>query len=314
MAVFEKHQGFTRSFKENRLTIGLFFPLEAYKGSTPEMDVEEQITLAQKAENANFASLFVRDIPLSEPTFGDEGQIYDPWIFLSYIAAHTSNIALGSGSIVTTFRHPLDLAKSAASIDRISQERFLFGIATGDRPIEFEAYRFDRNERSNLFQESFKVMKSVWKETYPQINSNRVHLSKADLLPKPALLNIPTFVTGHSGQSLKWIAEKGDGWISFPRHPNSQKEIIEEWRSHTRVFKPFSQSLYIDLAANPGEGPTPIHLGFRSGTNYLIEHLKELEAVGVNHVILNVKFAERPIAHIIQELGEKVIPYFPAFQ
>ncbi len=140
--------------------------------------------------------------------------MYDPWVFLSYLAAHTQKIALGTGSIVTTLRHPLDLAKSAASVDRISGQRHLFGIATGDRPIELTAYNVDRENRSDLFQESFHVMKEVWSNAFPHIDSNRVHLNGADLLPKPALSDIPTFITGHSGQSLEWIAKNGDGWIN----------------------------------------------------------------------------------------------------
>src|SRR5690625_5604631 len=76
--------------------------------------------------------------------FGDVGQIYDPWVFLSYVAAHTERIALGTGSVITSFRHPLDVAKFASSVDLISDSRLLFGAATGDRPIEFTAYRKDR--------------------------------------------------------------------------------------------------------------------------------------------------------------------------
>ena len=87
--------------------------------------------------------MFVRDSPLYDPNFGDVGALYDPWMFLAYVAAHTERIALGTASIVTTLRHPLHVAKSAASLDKISNQRFLFGVATGDRPIEFPAFKVD---------------------------------------------------------------------------------------------------------------------------------------------------------------------------
>lgn len=312
MTKFEKHRGYKRTFEEKKLTLGLFFPLEAYEGSTPVMDLEEQMTLAKQVEAAQFASLFVRDIPLNDPMFGDVGQIYDPWVFLSYVAAHTNSIALGTGSVITSFRHPLDVAKSASSVDLISNERLIFGAATGDRPIEFTAYRKKREYRSELFRESFYVMKEVWEKSSPEINTDRVNLRGAEFIPKPANSDIPVLITGHSGQSLEWIAEHGDGWLSFPRNPDEQRKVIDSFRSLTTKFKPFSQSLYIDLANDPEEGPTPIHLGFRNGYKYLISYLTALEAVGVNHVILNVKFSERPIKEVIAELGEHVIPKFPA--
>ena len=312
MNQFDKHQGYNRTFKENKLTLGLFFPLEAYDGSTPEMDLKTQMQLAKQAEEAQFASLFVRDIPLNDPMFGDVGQIYDPWVFLSYVAAHTERIALGTGSVITSFRHPLDVAKFASSVDLISDSRLLFGAATGDRPIEFTAYRKDRAERGELFRESFHVMKEVWNKPYPEVTTERVNLRGAEFIPKPQAKDIPVLVTGFSGQSLEWIAENGNGWISFPRNPEEQRKIVESFRSLTDEFKPFAQSLYIDLAEDPEEGPTMIHLGFRSGLKYLIDYLTALEAVGVNHVILNVKFSKRPIADVIAELGEEVIPHFPA--
>lgn len=314
MSTFEKHTGYIRTFKENKLSLGLFFPLESYEGNIPEMDMEQQIKLTNLVEDANFASLFVRDVPLNDPLFGDAGQMYDPWVFLSYIAAHTKKIALGTGSAITSFQNPLNLAKSASSLDKISGQRLLFGIATGDRPIEFNAYGVDRERRGELFQESFHVMKDVWLTSFPTIHSNRVTLAgEADLLPKPVLGDIPVFVTGFSRQSLEWIAKNGDGWISYPRHPEQQAEIIEDYRALTNGFKPFSQSLYIDLAEDPNEGPTPIHLGFKSGYKFLIEYLKSLQEVGVNHVIFNIKFAKRPVEELIRELGEKVVPHFPSF-
>ncbi|GCD83940.1 hypothetical protein PTHTG4_30050 [Parageobacillus thermoglucosidasius] len=66
MIRFEKHKGYSRMFKENHLTLGLFFPIESYEGSVPEM--------AKRAEELNFAALFVRDVPLHDPYFGDVGQ------------------------------------------------------------------------------------------------------------------------------------------------------------------------------------------------------------------------------------------------
>lgn len=99
--LFKEHTGYKRTFQENKLTLGMIFPLEAYQGNVPKMDMEEQIKLAKLAEKNNFASLFARDVPLNDPMFGDAGQMYDPWVFLSYIAAHTENIALGGQQVLS---------------------------------------------------------------------------------------------------------------------------------------------------------------------------------------------------------------------
>src|SRR5690625_3874819 len=194
---FQDHRGFKRTFKENKMTLGLMFPLESYTGSFPEMDPAEQMRLAKMAEDYGFASLFVRDAPLYDPDFGDVGGLYDPWMFLSYVAAHTKDIALGTGSIVTTLRHPLHTAKSAATLEKLSGGRFLFGAASGDRPIEFPAFKVDAEGKGELFRESIEVMKQLWCEEFPKIQTERVHLMKGDVVPKPEMAGIPVFGTGY---------------------------------------------------------------------------------------------------------------------
>lgn len=310
---FQTHPGYIQAFQENKLTLGLIFPLESYEGNIPVMNIEEQIKLAKIADASDFASLFVRDVPLNDPSFGDVGQMFDPWIYLSHIAAHTKRVALGTASAITSFQHPLNLAKSAASMDNISGGRLLFGLATGDRPVEFDAYRVDREKRVSHYQEALYVMRKVWSSSFQTIDSDRVHLtSETDLLPKPVVGDIPVFVTGFSGQTIEWIAEHSDGWLTYSRPHVLQERLVHKFRERTTQWKPFAQSLSIDIVDDPTEGPTHIQLGFKSGRNYLIEYLHELKQIGVNHVILGLKNAKRPADEIIQELVEDVAPHFPA--
>jgi len=224
---FQSHNGFARTFKENKLTLGLLFPLEAYSGNFPKMDLQEQVALAKKVEHLGFASLFVRDAPLYDPKFGDVGFLYDSLMFLTYVAAHTEKIALGTASIVTTLRHPLHLAKSAASLDSLSRQRFLFGAATGDRLIEFPAFKVDPNDKEALFQESIIVMRKVWQESFPHIQTERVGLTVGDIVPKPTLADIPVFGTGYSGQTIEWLAENTDGWLFYAQGVNEQRALID---------------------------------------------------------------------------------------
>lgn len=313
MNQFQKHKGYSQTFREGKLTLGLMFPLEAYESNIPVMNMAEQIKLAKTADTSHFAALFVRDVPLNKPSFGDVGQMYDPWIFLSYIAAHTKNIALGTSSVITSFQHPLNLAKSAASMDNISGERLILGLATGDRPIEFAAFRLNREKRGDYYREAFYVMKETWKTSFPMIHSTNVNLTgETDLLPKPVLGDIPIFTTGFSGQSLQWIAKHSDGWLSYPRHLVIQERFINEFRSFTKGFKPFAQSLAVDLSEDSNDKAASPYLIFKGGYKHLIEILYELQKIGVNHIIINLKDSKRPANEVIQELCEEVAPHFPA--
>ncbi len=309
---FKTHNGFARSFKENKLTLGLLFPLESYSGSFPNMDLHEQLALAKRVEEFGFSSLFVRDAPLYDPNFGDVGFLYDPLMFLTYVAAHTEKIALGTASIVTTLRHPLHLAKSAATLDRLSDQRFLFGAATGDRPIEFPAFKVNPENKEELYKESITVMRQLWQESFPQIKSERVELTAGDVLPKPILGDIPIFGTGYSGQTIDWLARNTDGWLFYPQPVNKQRELIQKWQEAAGQFKPFIQPVGLDLSSNPNEAPKPINGGFRAGYKFMIDYLYAYQEAGVNQVVFGLKSGSRPAADVIQELGEYVLPHFPS--
>ena len=297
---------------KDQLTLGLVFPLEAYSGSIATM--KEQEKLAQRAEELGFKALWFRDVPFNDPNFGDAGQLYDPWVYMTHIMNHTQKIALATGSAILPLRHPVHTAKALKSLQVLSNGRIIAGVASGDRPIEYPAFNQRLEEKSELFRDSFFYLKALngdfpayESEFYGKVNG------QIDLLPKYQP-NTPLLVTGHSGQSIDWIAEHADGWLYYPRDFKALQLIMAEWRAALeraeQEWKPFMQSLYVDLLEDEKASPTPIHLGFKAGINYTIGHLKLLRAHGVNHVILNLKYSSRPAAEVIEEFGSKVLPVF----
>lgn len=309
-ATVDQAPGFRRMFRAGRLTVGVFVPIEAFKGDEPSMRDQER--LAQRAQALGYAALWVRDVPLRDPSFGDLGQIHDPWVYLGWIAAHTRTIALATGAIVLPLRHPLHVAKAAASVDQLSGGRLVLGVASGDRPVEFPAFGVDIERRVALFREHFEMIRHVLEQEYPVSRSTAGTLTgNADLVPKP-LGRLPMLVTGNSGQ-LSWIAGHADGWITYPRGVDRQAEAVARWHGEVHAgrpdaFKPFVQSLYVDLAGDPHLLPTPIHLGFRAGRHFLLRFLDSLRVVGVNHVILNLKYGARPASEVLDEIGTEVLP------
>jgi len=138
--------------------------------------------------------------------------------------------------------------------------------------------------------------------------------SPIDMLPKPSGQKLPLLITGSSRQSPDWIAEHGDGWMTYPRAGVAQDRVLQDWQAQLNTIeqppKPVLQPLYIDLADDPDEPPSPIHLGFRSGHRSLVSYLQQLEAIGVNHVALNLRFSSVPVAASLDRLAEHVLPAF----
>jgi len=297
---------------QGKLTLGLVFPIESYTGSIARMDNQEQ--LAQRAEALGFKALWFRDVPFNDPSFGDAGQLYDPWVYMTHIMNHTQHIALATSSIILPLRHPVHTAKSLLSLQYLSNGRVVLGVASGDRPSEYPAFDRDSMQKGELFRDSFAYVKAL-QGSFPRHESAHYGTVEGsiDLLPKWAE-HTPMLVTGHSGQSLDWIAEHADGWLYYPRDFAFLQHNLQRWSASLEKagqgWKPYMQSLYVDLVEDRNADPRGIHLGFRSGTEYLLAHLKELERQGVNHVILNLKYGSRPADVVVEELGAGVVPAF----
>lgn len=311
---YSEHPGMRRAYRAGGMTLGAITPLEAFEGAVPTM--ADHTDLARSAERAGLAQLWVRDVPLLDPAFGDAGQVLDTFTYLGYLTAVTDRIALGTASSVLPLRQPLDVAKAAASVDQLSGGRFTLGVASGDRASEFPAYGRSHAERGELFREAVRVMRTALSESFPLTDSPFGHMEGTDLLPRPTHSRIPFLITGTSRQSIEWIAENGDGWLFYTLPIEQQELNVRRWRRLTAPkgepgWKPFNQATYLDLAEDPKEAPSGIPQGLRLGREPLLEALHDWEAIGIDQLMLNFRFSKRPVAEVLEELGEYVLPEFP---
>ncbi len=301
-----ENRGYRRLFGGDDLSVGLFFPITASTEPVPTMD--EQIELARYAVGLGFDALWFRDVPLYWPKFGDAGQVYDPWVYLSHVAAHTEDVALATGSIVLPLRHPLHVAKAAASVDQLSDGRLVLGVASGDRPPEFDAFGVSEDARGERFRESVEVMRAAWSEEFPETETSFGALDGSlDVLPKPTTETLPLLVTGHSRQSLDWIAEYGDGWLYYQLPLNTLESVVGDWREATGEPKPFAHNLHVALDDDPTAEMRHVHQGFQAGSEWFVDHIRALADRGVDHLAINVRGNDRDVRTVLTEFADEVL-------
>ncbi|GGZ69997.1 LLM class oxidoreductase [Algibacter mikhailovii] len=312
---FEKiNKAYNRVFQQNALSLGVVVPIESYT-SGPIPTMETHLERVKKVERLGFKSIWLRDIPFNVPNFGDAGQTYDPFTYLGFLAGQTSVIALGVSSIALPLHHPLHVAKSAATIDQLSQGRLLLGVASGDRFDEYPAMGIDYESRGALFRDSFHYIRNLH-DAYPTIAKNNYGQLKGniDMLPKSTSHKIPLLMTGSSRQTLEWNVNHADGWMNYPRDLYNQNNTIRQYReliAKTQKYdKPFMQPMYLDLQEEDDYRPQPIQLGYRLGVNYLVDYLDKLRSIGVNHLALNLRFNALNIDETLERIAEKVLPEF----
>ncbi|WP_433629774.1 LLM class oxidoreductase [Halomicrococcus sp. NG-SE-24] len=300
-----ENRGFRRLF-DGDLSVGLFFPITSSTEDVPPM--EDQVELARYASELGFDALWFRDVPTYWPKFGDAGQVYDPWVYLSHVAAHTDDIALATGSVVLPLRHPLHVAKSAASVDRLSDGRLVLGVASGDRPPEFPAFGVEQDERGELFRDSVRVLRTVWSEEFPEVDSSFGTMDgRLDVVPKPTTETLPLLVTGNARQSVEWIGEHGDGWLHYQLPLNTVESVVADWRAATNEEKPFAQAMRVDLRADPAAGMEHVHQGFAAGSEWFVDHLRALSERGVDHLAVTVRGTDRDVRTVLEEFADDVM-------
>ncbi|TWG87247.1 luciferase-type oxidoreductase [Cupriavidus gilardii J11] len=318
-----------RIFREGQLTIGLTLPL--LPPGTAEVDLHAQLALAERADALGFDALWIRDVPLNSPDYPDPVGHSDPWVLIGALAVRTHRIALITGAIVLTLRHPLHVAKAAASASALSGGRLVLGLGSGDRPAEYAAFGRQTEARRTLFRSHWETVAAALGPDArvipdlvpprPQADdgtenapAGRGEAARFSLLPRP-VAPVPMLAVGSAGQSVDWIARHAIGWATYHREPEVQRERYQLWRRAVErvtpdAFRSFTVAMRVELADNPRHAPEPLGLGYRVGSRALVDVLAQLRDRGTHHVALNLTGYGRPQAHMLEELAASVLPAF----
>lgn len=305
----------TTVFRQDALSIGLVLPLLNQGEVVP--DFGAQLELAERADALGFRALWVRDVPLNSAEYPDPVGHLDPWVLLGALATRTRRIALASGAIVLTLRHPLHIAKAAISVNALSGGRFILGLGSGDRPPEYAAFGQDTEARRDLFRNHWETVgASVGLPSRVIPDQRPEGAPDFYLLPRQPRA-VPLLAVGSGGQSVDWIARHAIGWMTYHRDPDTQRDRHRLWRiaverGAPERFRAFGVAMRLDLADRADEGIAPLNLGYRTGSRALVGLLEQMRESGTHHVALNLTDTARPPAEILDELAETVLPAFHA--
>lgn len=265
-----------------------------------EPDLSRHAELVRQVDRLGFRALWVRDVPLYDPQFGDAAQVFETFSYLGYLAGITERILLGTAAVVLPLRQRWLTLKAAASIDRLSGGRLLLGTASGDRAIEYP-----------LFGEAFESRGAVFREQIGNLRSWGADLlpSGVQLLPTPEQERLPLLVAGLAQQTPAWVGEHLDGWLAYPGTAEDHRRRSALWRE-AAGDKPYVSFIHLDLLDDP-QAPLRRHrFGAAVGRQGLIEELQAMREAGVDHIGLHLRRNQRPLDETLDELGEWVLPVF----
>lgn len=185
--------------------------------------------LARALEDRGFDSLFVPEhthIPASRKSpFPGGGELpkryshtHDPFVALSFAAAATRKLKLGTGILLVPQHEPIVTAKAIASLDQLSGGRFIFGIGGGWNVEEMENHGATYQTRFKQMREHVLAMKELWTREEASYNGEFVKFDRVWSWPKPAQKPHPPIILGgETDHTLRRVIEYCDGWFPRPR-------------------------------------------------------------------------------------------------
>ena len=200
--------------------------------------------------------------------------ILDPFLALTFAAAVTSKIRLGTGICLVPERPPLTVAKEVASLDKLSGGRFDFGVGIGWLKEEFEALEVPWAKRAERTRDYLAAMKKLWREEESQHHGEFVKFGAVRSFPKPVQKPYPPIIFGgESEPALRRVGEVGDGWWGVNVTPDTAKSHIANIKRYAEAAGRDAGKLFYSVTTAIGQAVTA-------------DEVKRFADLGVHQVIV----------------------------
>jgi probable F420-dependent oxidoreductase len=262
-----------------------------------------------RAEALSYEGLWVQ-----EQIVGDV-PIFEPVTLLTYAAALTSKLHLGTSVLITVIRNPVQLAKSLATLDQLSNGRIIVGVGVGGPHVPEAVFGVSSERRGRRFVEGIEVMKALWTQPRASMSGEFWRFADIAMEPKPAQKPHPPLWFGaRDAVALKRAARLGDGWMGagsssstdFIKQSELLRRLLEEARRDPHKFA-ISKRVYLAIDNDRVRAERRLRDWF--GMRYknadmasrvsiwgdraeCIDKLGELVRAGARHLLFNPVFDE----------------------
>ncbi len=253
-------------------------------------------SVAQAADEAGLESLWcgehvVLPKPRVAPSPADPDlEFLHPSVVLTYLAACTERVKLGTGIVLIAQRNPVVLAKEFASADVLSRGRMILGIGAGYLEPEFDAIGAPFRERGRRTDEAIDAMRALWNEEDPTFDGDFWQFAGIDAHPRPVTAGgVPIHVGGHSEAALRRAAERGQGWYGWMQGPDQTAGYVERLNQLCEEVERPAQLGPLEITITPPARLTE-------------EAVEQYADAGAHRLVSLSARAERSLLHAVEHL------------
>jgi len=278
---------------------------------------------APRAEALGYDSLWVQEQIITD------APLLEPVTLMTYVAALTTKVRIGSSVLLIVIRNPVQLAKSLATLDQLSQGRLIAGVAIGGPHVPEKVFGVGGGKRSRRFIEALAVIKALWTQPKATFKGEYWNFENIPMEPKPLQKPHPPLWFGARTEiGLKRAVRLGDGWMGpgststadFADHVQIVRRQLEATKRDPANF-PISKRVYLAVDENRDRAERRLREWFQmryknaamgsqvsiwGGKAEVTDKLRELVRAGAQHLLLNPVFEEMEHAEL---LAGEVMPH-----
>ncbi len=272
-------------------------------------DVQALVGLAERAEELGLDSVWTHDHVFNVGHVFDRiggRPYYEPLTLLSFVAARTRRIRLGTSVLVLPYHNPVRLAKTAATLDVLSGGRLILGVGVGAIENEMEAMGTPFKERGAFTDEAIALMRTLWREEDPRFDGKYSRFAGMKFSPKPLQKPIPIVIGGVSRAAIRRAARVGDGWQPLGLSPDALGQgmaaLREEAQAAGRDVAKIPVSIAMSITAS-----TPRRSALGTEPAEIVRNAKAFARLGVETLIVSANTSDPREARSALEMVARAV-------
>jgi probable F420-dependent oxidoreductase len=278
-------------------------------------DAQALVGLASRAEELGFDSVWVHDHVFNVGHVFDRiggKPYYEPLTLLSFVAARTERVRLGTSVLVLPYHNPIRLAKTAATLDVLSGGRLILGVGVGSIEKEIQAMGSPFAERGALTDEAIAVMRALWTEEDPRFDGKYHRFAGMKFSPKPLQKpSIPVVIGGVSRAAIRRAARVGDGWQPLGLSPEALGQGITLLREEALARGRDVSKIPVSIAMSLGAA-TPRRYALGKDSAEIVQNARAYAGLGVETLVISANTSDPSEARSAMEmLAREVLTAFP---
>ena len=222
------------------MKLGFFVTNQYLPGESMPQKIQESSEQVKAARDAGFSLIATGEHFLAAPY-----QMSNSFTLLSRLAADAGDMQVAATVILVPLHNPVELAESIATLDAISNGKFVFGVGLGYREEQYTAFGVQRGERGGRFNEAMDLIKRLWSDEEVEFNGKYYTVPKTKISTRPVQTPPPIWVAANNDVAIRRAARWGYPWLINPHA--TVPMVADQWNRYKAALDEFENPIPSEL-------------------------------------------------------------------